>query len=87
MALVSHELVANGLIHGVGERPDGRLTVCLRRLGQDRCELIVEDNGPGLNDAAPRFGLWLANSLITQLRGELAFEEFGGLKASLSFPI
>ncbi|MDM4767286.1 ATP-binding protein [Pelomonas sp. SE-A7] len=45
-------LVQNALLHGVGDRADGRVRVLGRPLDDERFELVVEDNGGGIPEEA-----------------------------------
>lgn len=92
LALILNELVANALTHGLEGGAARRIVIELVETGQ-RARLSVTDSGPGLSPSPPeareRFGLWLARSLTTQVRGELALSPApaGGLKAQLDFPL
>jgi two-component sensor histidine kinase len=88
LALIAHELVANALTHGLAERPDGQVSVALRRRDDGQCELTVADGGQGFDLAAAaaedRFGLWLVRNLTTQLRGAFSAGPAG---VTLVFPL
>jgi two-component system LytT family sensor kinase len=58
--LVLQPLVENAIRHGIGQRISaGQVAVEARRLG-DRLELVVRDDGPGIDDPT-RIGIGLAN--------------------------
>jgi two-component sensor histidine kinase len=88
LALIVQELVLNALTHGRAFSGTGRVVVRLTRK-DDVCALIVSDDGPGFfGDQPPeRFGLWLVRSLASQVRGDLAIINDGGLTARLEFPM
>ena len=91
LALVTGELIANALTHGLRDDPPPVLRISLDRDGETDIVLAVSDNGPGLPGAALRegFGLWLARSLAAQVRGKLtmAAAPGGGVRAELRFPL
>lgn len=91
LALVTGELIANALTHGLRDDPPPVLRISLDRDGETDIVLTVSDNGPGLPGAALRegFGLWLARSLAAQVRGKLtmAAAAGGGVRAELRFPL
>lgn len=92
LALILNELMANALTHGLAEGAARRIDIELRAAGE-RARLSVTDYGPGLpaggQAARERFGLWLARSLTTQVRGDLALlpAPSGGITAQLDFPL
>lgn len=91
LALVTGELIANALTHGLRDDPAPLLRVTLDRQGEAEIILAVSDNGPGLPDGTVRegFGLWLARSLAVQVRGKLTVAPgaAGGVRAELRFPL
>jgi len=91
LALVTGELIANALTHGLRDDLAPLLRVTLDRQGKAEIILAVSDNGPGLPDGTVRegFGLWLARSLAAQVRGKLTVAPgaAGGVRAELRFPL
>ncbi len=90
LALILNELVSNALTHGLKGAAVLRIHIGLAAVdGLGR--LTVTDSGMGLRadgaDGQERFGLWLARSLSSQVRGELALlpAPGGGLMAQLEF--
>ncbi len=91
--LILQPLVENALKHGVGRTEAvGHITIRTRREG-DRIVLSVQDNGPGLGDAAPTEGVGLRNSRgrLAHLYGEEQSLELrpaagGGVIAEVSLP-
>jgi two-component sensor histidine kinase len=69
-ALVAQELIGNALKHGFPAGRPGRISVTLAEQG-GACVLSVDDNGVGLNDAPPGFGLSLVRLLCQQLHADL----------------
>jgi two-component sensor histidine kinase len=68
-ALIANELIGNALKHAFPDR-GGRLSVSLvEKAGA--CILTLVDDGVGLTDAPPGFGLSLARLLCQQLHAEL----------------
>lgn len=91
LALVTSELVANALTHGLSDQRPPAFLVSLKHDGGADILLSVSDNGPGLPGGVLRegFGLWLVRSLAAQVRGVLtvASGPEGGVRAELRFPI
>ncbi len=78
LGLIASELLLNAVRHAFAGRAGGRLTVTLRA-GEDRHELAVADDGPGLPDATERkpasgIGFALVDGLVGQIGGTRAFE-------------
>lgn len=92
LALILNELIANALTHGLMGGASRRIDIEMKLTGE-RARLSVTDSGPGLpaggQAARERFGLWLARSLTTQVRGDLALlpAPSGGVTAQLDFPL
>lgn len=68
-ALIANELVGNALKHAFPERA-GRISVSLAQEA-DSCVLTLVDDGVGLSDAPPGFGLTLVRLLCQQLHADL----------------
>ena len=95
-ALILQPLVENAIKHGVAPREaGGRIAVTARRAGS-ALVLTVEDDGPGLGDAAPTsaggIGLTNTRDRLRQRYGEGASLSLdatgdGGLRATISIPL
>jgi len=69
-ALVAQELIGNALKHAFPPGRPGQITVTLQETAGS-CVLCVADDGTGLSDAPPGFGLSLVRLLCQQLHAEL----------------
>jgi len=79
------ELLANCAKHAFPNGQSGRIEVSFHRLGEDRIELVVADNGIGLPagfdlEAAQTLGMRLVGALVDKLRGELTIDRSGGTR-------
>jgi two-component sensor histidine kinase len=85
-ALIANELVGNALKHAFPDR-GGRISVSLAQEG-DGCVLTLVDDGVGLSDAPPGFGLTLVRLLCQQLHAELELGGWeSGVRAVLRTPL
>jgi two-component sensor histidine kinase len=69
-ALIANELIGNALKHAFAPGSRGRITVTLCEEAR-ACVLVVADDGAGLSDAPPGFGLSLVRLLCQQLHADL----------------
>jgi two-component sensor histidine kinase len=88
--LIVNELVSNCLKHGFRGRPSGLIRVAFRRLGAERLELRVEDDGVGLPaDLDPSqtrsLGLDLVSTFAEQIGAEMKVERRLGTRFRFSF--
>ena len=72
--LILNELISNALKHGFPSGEGGEVKVTLRRDGDGRCTLSVEDSGVGIPadlevNTNKSLGLRLVRSLTQQIRG------------------
>jgi len=72
--LILNELISNALKHGFPSSEGGEVKVTLRRDGDGRCTLSVEDSGVGIPadlevNTNKSLGLRLVRSLTQQIRG------------------
>jgi two-component sensor histidine kinase len=88
LCVLTQEFVVNSFKHAFGESDPGRVSVRLKRSGESAAELIVEDDGSGLDDAAdamrvaatppdhPSEGLGtkIAALLTRQFAGSISYE-------------
>jgi PAS domain S-box-containing protein len=89
--LIINELVTNALTHGFPDGRTGSVQVALRRVGPDRIELQVTDDGVGLPaDVDPRraasLGLDLVFTFAEQLDAEVEVRQGRGTAFCFRFP-
>jgi two-component sensor histidine kinase len=89
LSLIVAELVTNSLKHAFRERPEGTITVEIKRR-KNTYTMIVADDGPGLpanfgKVKSDSLGQDILQSLVRQLGGTLAFERGPGTIAKLVF--
>ena len=89
--LIINELVTNALTHGFPDGKTGSVQVALRRIGPDRIELQVTDDGVGLPaDVDPRraasLGLDLVFTFAEQLDAEVEVRRDLGTAFCFRFP-
>jgi two-component sensor histidine kinase/putative methionine-R-sulfoxide reductase with GAF domain len=81
LALVFTELFQNALEHG-----GDQVAISLAQRDGD-VVLTIEDDGPGIDGDTSGTGLSIVRALVhDELRGELALESEGGLRAEVVFP-
>jgi two-component sensor histidine kinase len=88
-ALIVNELISNALRHAFPEGRGGRIVVQLTQQA-DVCVFTLIDDGVGVNDAPPRFGLSLVKLLCQQLHAELEQGDSGqgpGSRFTLRTPL
>lgn len=89
LGLLLNELVSNSFKHGMA--PDGgKLDISLKRLEDDKVELIVRDNGPGYDpdevaDSSDSMGGKLIAAFVMQLEAELDIGFDDGTVAAVRF--
>jgi two-component sensor histidine kinase len=91
-ALLVNELVINIFLHAFPDRAGGKMRVCFRLMDSDMIELIIEDNGVGLEDKIEvlkirSVGLRLAYQLTKQLGGTLDCAVDEGTHFIICFPL
>lgn len=92
LALILNELLINALRHAFPEGQGGNIGLALRRRGNERFEVEVEDDGVGSSSMPPAggFGTTLVRSLARQLHADLAWEHRRpgrGTRARLTLPV
>jgi two-component sensor histidine kinase len=87
LGLIANELMTNVFKHAFDKRPEGNLTLRLKRMGagagDDTLLLSVADNGVGLPAnldfrETKSVGLSVVRNLARQLRASLSFREVAG---------
>jgi PAS domain S-box-containing protein len=93
IGLILNELISNALFHAFEEKSGGKIEValvCVQDNGGERYELIVRDNGTGIEKAAPRsesgLGLTLVKLLSEQIGAELNRETAVGTAYRIIIP-
>lgn len=90
--LILNELMTNALKHAFPGGRSGTLRVVLRREGEDRAALIVEDDGVGMPPetdppARDSMGFRLVRAFAEQLGGELRVKRAPGTSVGVYFPL
>jgi two-component sensor histidine kinase len=86
-ALVVNELLGNALRHAFPQGRRGRVAVTLTAQA-DSCVLTLADDGVGLGDQPPGFGLTIARLLCQQLRADLDLGPAGpGARVTVRTPL
>jgi PAS domain S-box-containing protein len=90
--LILNELMTNALKHAFPDGRTGKLRVVLRRDGDHRAALIVEDDGVGMPTdeelpARNSMGFRLVRAFADQLGGELRVNRSTGTSVGVFFPL
>ena len=88
VGVIVNELVSNACKYAYDAAAPGEIRVALTRRGDDRFELAVEDDGRGLDTAAPAKGTGLGTKLVRTMAHSLQSavdydSSNGGLRATL----
>ncbi len=91
LGIIINELLTNAMKYAFTGRESGTLEVALT-VADGRAGLIVQDDGPGLPSGfevqdSKGFGLTLVRMLCQQLGGVLKFENRGGARFRVEFPL
>ena len=81
LALLLSELVTNACKYAFAGNEDSRITISLKRGGDDRAMLAVRDNGRGIgpdNIASGSMGMRLIKGVVAQMNGTYEFRADGG---------
>lgn len=87
--LIINELVTNAMRHAFQPGVCGEIKVSMKQIPDRRVELVVADNGVGMDADAARpnsLGLHLVSTLVRQLRGDLDKTTNAGTQFSVTFP-
>ncbi len=88
VGLILNELITNSLKHALPKVEKPHLLVSMSVKQEGVTELIVADNGPGLEKNIDRpvgFGLRLINALVKQLKGHMSHLAENGHAVSIRF--
>lgn len=90
LSMLVSELAMNSLKHAFVDRPNGRITVSLSRIDPRQLELVVSDDGRGIQpNTSKRAGLGsrIIDGLAGQLGGKIVVETSpSGVASRLTFP-
>ncbi|PKL37435.1 MAG: hypothetical protein CVV44_13870 [Spirochaetae bacterium HGW-Spirochaetae-1] len=91
LGLILNELLTNAIKYARGGMEDGLIEVALH-VREDRVELSVADNGPGLPEDFPvqkegALGLKLVDMMAQQLKGALTYESGEKTIFTIGFPV
>ena len=90
LALILNELITNTFKYAFKNEAENRLMISLKKNVNNNFELIVKDNGQGLDkdfniDSLKSSGLKLVQRLVKQLQGELELTNISGLQFKILF--
>ncbi|HRV95179.1 MAG TPA: sensor histidine kinase [Anaerolineae bacterium] len=90
--LIINELVTNALTYAFPAQQSGQVSIQINALPDQRCQLIIGDNGVGLPPnvevaESSTLGLKLVTSLTQQLIGTLTVQRKHGTTFIIEFPI
>jgi PAS domain S-box-containing protein len=90
LGLIVNELITNCLKHAFKERQKGFVLIILRRYDASECQIVVKDDGRGLDDhflpAQTRtLGMRLIQILIEQIHGRLEYKSENGAEFTVTF--
>ena len=89
--LLINELISNSLKHAFPQGSEGEIRVKMHRSGEDEFELVVNDNGVGMQEDfdfrhTESLGLQLVSTLAEdQLNGEILLNAAGGTEFRIKF--
>lgn len=91
LGLIVNELVTNAMKYAFKDHPKPRLSLIGAHRG-DYYSLTLKDNGPGIlgpaqRDGSSGFGFMVVDALVEQLNGTIHFEDDGGTRIRLEFPV
>jgi len=92
LGIILNELLTNAFKYAFPDGRSGRVSVVLRKDGEDAAELVVSDEGVGLPPSfgaedAKGFGFALVRALVDQIGGSLAVRECCGAAFTVRFSV
>ncbi|HKK64587.1 MAG TPA: sensor histidine kinase, partial [Clostridia bacterium] len=91
LGLIINELISNSLEHGLKNVKNGRIEISLT-VDEQRCRLLIHDNGHGLPDdfifdESESLGLLIISNLADQLDGNFKIYNDKGAMAAVEFSL
>ncbi|MDR8391338.1 PAS domain S-box protein [Aliifodinibius sp. S!AR15-10] len=92
-ALIINELLTNAYKYAFQGRTEGKITIRFEPVDELHYQLVVADNGIGFDkkseltkDMNDGLGLYLVNTLIKQLKGDVSIDTSNGTRFVITFP-
>lgn len=90
VGLILNEAISNAIKYAFPDRPKGQVTISLKSMGGDTCQLIIADDGIGVPDdfedqERESLGMNLMMGLTDQLDGTFALQNNNGLAIVITF--
>lgn len=89
--LILNELVSNAFKYAFTDRKKGEVFISFKRDENYTCQLKIEDDGIGLPpnvlENGNTLGLFLVDSLVRQIKGEIKISSSNGTRFQISFPV
>ncbi|MDX2361599.1 MAG: histidine kinase dimerization/phosphoacceptor domain -containing protein [Crocinitomicaceae bacterium] len=90
LGLIVNEMITNAFKHGFVNRQDGKISILIEEIGDNKYEMLISDNGHGLpGDFDPEksasLGLRLVKGLSRQLGGDYSFYNQNGANFVIQF--
>ena len=90
LGLIVNEMITNAFKHGFVNRQDGRISIAIKEIEENKYEMLISDNGHGLpGDFDPEkstsLGLRLVKGLSRQLGGDYSFYNQNGANFVIQF--
>lgn len=87
IGIVLTELITNALKYAFPGSRAGTVLAQAQRVGGDRIELLVRDDGAGMGELREgSLGYGLVRSLVKQIAGEISVENVSGVAVRITFP-
>lgn len=87
LGLIVNEVIGNSLKHAFAGRSEGRITVKLTPVGEDRGELTITDDGPGFTPTGAESGMGgrLIRAFAQQLGNDYSYVSENGTRFEIRF--
>lgn len=89
LSLLLNELLSNSAKHAFKDRDSGRISIMLRKISSEQCELVFSDDGIGMElnrfFESGSFGLELVRNLAAQLNGTIRLLKGEGTTLQMLF--
>lgn len=88
--LIINEIVSNSLKYAFKNKVEGEVFISFKKLKNNSLQLIVSDNGVGVDDdlcieESDTLGLQIVSALVNQIDGEIKIDNSNGTKFTINF--